>query len=69
MTNQTESELQIQIAELTRLLKPPYEAEDPVVTMGNALAALAAAITSQTEAIESLRADVANLTNAIMEHD
>jgi hypothetical protein len=72
MTNQlrtTESELQKQIAELSSLLKPSDEAEDPVVMMGNALASMAAAITLQTETIESLRAEVANLTNAIMEHD
>ena len=71
MTTQSkaaESELQKQIAELTKLLKPPQESEDPVVVMGNSIAALAAAITSQTEAIESLRVDVLNLTSAIMEH-
>jgi hypothetical protein len=70
MTNQLktpESELQKQIAELTSLLKPPYEAEDPVVVMGNSLAALTEAIVAQTETIDLLRAEISNLTAAILE--
>jgi hypothetical protein len=64
-TNQ--SELQKQIVELVGLLKAPNEEADPVVMMGNSLAALVAAVASQTETMESLRSDVANLTNAIIE--
>lgn len=70
MTNQSDtnqSELQRQIAELMALLKASNEEADPVVMMGNSLAALAAAVASQTETMELLRSDVANLTNAIIE--
>jgi hypothetical protein len=70
VTNQSDtnqSELQRQIAELMALLKASNEEADPVVMMGNSLAALAAAVASQTETMELLRSDVANLTNAIIE--
>jgi hypothetical protein len=60
-------ELQKQISELIGLLRGPEGKEDPVVAMGNSLAALAAAIVSQSEVIELLRSDVVNLANSIIE--
>jgi hypothetical protein len=56
------------MAELASLLTPAAApGEDPIASLGSALGELAAAIHSQTETTELMRADVANLAAVILE--